>query len=43
MVMMSFSMIGYKMVSATEKVDEIEEQLEFQKKQEKYCIFVLTQ
>ena len=36
MVMMSFSMIGYKMVSATEKVDEIEEQLEFQKKQEKY-------
>lgn len=33
---MSFSMIGYKMVSATEKVDEIEEQLEFQKKQEKY-------
>lgn len=34
--MMSFSMIGYKMVSATEKVDEIEEQLEFQKKQEKY-------
>ena len=36
MIIMSFSMIGYKIVSANEKVDEIKEQLESQKEQEKY-------
>ena len=36
MVMMSFSLIGYRIVSANEKVDEIVEQLEQQKSKERY-------
>ena len=36
MIMMSCTMLGYKIVSANEKVDEIEEKIDSQKNQEKY-------
>lgn len=36
MIMMSCTMLGYKIVSANEKVDEIEEKIDNQKSQEKY-------
>ena len=36
MIMISCTMLGYKIVSANEKVDEIEEKIDSQKNQEKY-------
>ena len=36
MIMISCTMLGYKIVSANEKVDEIEEKIDNQKSQEKY-------
>ena len=36
MIIMSFTMLGYKFVSATEQIDEIEEKIDNQKNQEKY-------